>query len=242
MFNLKDQKALITGGSRGIGEKLAEKFIQAGAQVVIVGTNQERLEAVKRRLGSNCEFAVANLADNGDIENLIKNYCSDIDILVNNAGTTKDGLLMRMGDDSWNEVLNINLTSAFKLIKGSIRTMMKKKYGRIINMSSVVASSGNPGQANYCAAKAGMIGMTKSIALEVASRGITANVISPGFIATDMTKKLTEEQSNNIIKNIPQQKMGTADDIAYTAIFLASKESSYITGQNFHVNGGLYLA
>lgn len=242
MFNLEGQKALITGGSRGIGKKIAEKFIANGAEVTIIGTNRETLELAAKELGSKCSFFSANLANNEDIDNLIKDYCSDIDILVNNAGTTKDGLLMRMSNDAWDEVININLSSAFKLIKGSIRGMMKKRYGRIINMSSVVASSGNPGQANYCSAKAGMIGMTKSIALEVASRGITVNAISPGFIATDMTNKLTDEQAENIKKNIPLQKMGSADDIAYAALFLAAKESGYITGQNIHVNGGLYLA
>ena len=242
MFDLSNKKALVTGGSRGIGTKIAQAFIQRGAQVIITGTNEEKLKEIANIAGQNCSYVVADLSQQQDIENLINNHCQDIDILVNNAGITKDNLLLRMKDQDWQQVIDVNLSAAYKLIRGSIRGMLKKRYGRIINLSSVVAASGNPGQANYCAAKAGIIGMSKSIALEIAARGITVNCISPGFIQTDMTSKLTEEQVAQITKNIPSGKMGKADDIASAAIFLASEEASYITGQNLHVNGGLYLA
>ncbi|MFZ8864242.1 MAG: 3-oxoacyl-[acyl-carrier-protein] reductase [Rickettsiales bacterium] len=242
MFDLSNKKALVTGGSRGIGTKIAQAFIQRGAQVIITGTNEEKLKEIANIAGKNCSYVVADLSQQQDIENLINNHCQDLDILVNNAGITKDNLLLRMKDQDWQQVLDVNLSAAYKLIRGSIRGMLKKRSGRIINLSSVVAASGNPGQANYCAAKAGIVGMSKSIALEIAARGITVNCISPGFIQTDMTNKLTEEQVAQITKNIPSGKMGQVDDIANAAIFLASDEASYITGQNLHINGGLYLA
>ena len=242
MFDLSNKKALVTGGSRGIGTKIAQAFIQRGAQVIITGTNEEKLKEITNIAGKNCSYVVADLSQQQDIENLINNHCQDLDILVNNAGITKDNLLLRMKDQDWQQVLDVNLSAAYKLIRGSIRGMLKKRSGRIINLSSVVAASGNPGQANYCAAKAGIVGMSKSIALEIAARGITVNCISPGFIQTDMTNKLTEEQVAQITKNIPSGKMGQVDDISSAAIFLASDEASYITGQNLHINGGLYLA
>ncbi len=239
MFDLKDKKTLITGGSRGIGAEIAKIFSQAGAQVTITGTNEETLKSAAAQL--NCAYAVCDLNDDAAVAELINNECSDLDILICNAGITKDGLIMRMKDEDWEQVIKVNLSASFKIIKGSIRGMMKKRAGRIINISSVVGSSGNPGQANYCASKAGMLGMTKSIALEVASRGITVNCISPGFIKTDMTDKLNDAQNEAILANIPTGAMGSAADIAHTAQFLASDAAGYITGQNIHVNGGLYL-
>lgn len=242
MFNLTNKKTLITGGSGGIGKAIAELFIKCESEVIITGTNESKLQAITNELGKNCSYVVCNLNNKEELNNLIANYCNDLDILICNAGITKDNLLMRMSEIEWEEVINVNLTSCFKLIKGSIRGMMKKRSGRIINISSVVANTGNPGQANYCASKAGMIGMTKSIALEIASRGITVNCISPGFISTNMTDKLTEEQKTAIIDKIPCKTLGKADDIAYAAMYLASPNASYLTGQNININGGLYLS
>ncbi|MBT4878687.1 MAG: 3-oxoacyl-[acyl-carrier-protein] reductase [Alphaproteobacteria bacterium] len=242
MFKLTNKKALITGGSRGIGANIAKFFADSGAEVIITGTNEEKLKEVSTSIGSNCSYVVANLSNEAEIEHLISNYCTDLDILVNNAGVTKDNLLLRMKSEDWQQVIDVNLTASFKLIKGTIRGMIKKRSGRIINLSSVVGSSGNPGQANYCASKAGLVGLTKSIALEIAARGVTVNCISPGFIQTDMTDKLTEAQIDQITKNIPSGKMGNPNDIASAALFLASDEAGYITGQNIHINGGLYLA
>ena len=242
MFDLKNKKALITGGSGGIGQAIAESFVKAGAEVVITGTNEEKLKKVSNGLGDKCSYIICNLSDSEQLQDLISNHCADLDVLVCNAGITKDNLFMRMSETEWQDVLNINLTSCFKLIKGSIRGMMKKRFGRIINISSVVASSGNPGQANYCASKAGMVGMTKSIALEIAARGITVNCISPGFIETSMTDKLNETQKEAIVNNIPCKALGKPQDIAAASLYLASDAASYITGQNLHINGGLYLA
>ena len=242
MFKLTNKKALITGGSRGIGANIAKFFADSGAEVIITGTNEAKLKEVSTSIGSNCSYVVANLSNEAEIEHLISNYCTDLDILVNNAGVTKDNLLLRMKSEDWQQVIDVNLTASFKLIKGTIRGMIKKRSGRIINLSSVVGSSGNPGQANYCASKAGLVGLTKSIALEIAARGVTVNCISPGFIQTDMTDKLTEAQIEQITKNIPSGKMGNPNDIASAALFLASDEAGYITGQNIHINGGLYLA
>ena len=241
MFNLEGKKAVITGGSGGIGAEIAKLFVENGCEVVITGTRQEKLDKVKAELGDSVTAIVNNLANKEDLEFLIKTHCKDIDILVCNAGITKDNLFMRMSEDEWNDVIDVNLTASFKLMKGSVRSMMKKRNGRIINISSVVGSSGNPGQANYCASKAGLVGMTKSLALEVATRGITANCISPGFIETAMTGKLNEAQNEAILKNIPAGKMGTVGDIAAAVLFLASDSASYITGQNLHINGGMYL-
>ena len=242
MFDLQGKKAMITGGSGGIGKAIAEAFIKSGSSVIITGTNESKLEQIKKELGDQCSYIICNLNDQNELNDLIKSHCNDIDILVCNAGITKDNLLMRMSDSEWADVININLTSCFKLIKGSIRSMMKKRSGRIINISSVVASTGNPGQVNYCASKAGMIGMTKSVALEIASRGITVNCISPGFIATNMTDKLTDEQKSAIVNKIPCKALGKPEDIAAAAIYLASPAASYITGQNININGGMYLA
>ncbi len=242
MFNLTEKKTLITGGSRGIGKEIATKFIEAGAEVIITGTNQENLDKVANDLGDKCSAIRCDLSDDQSLADfLASNILINIDILVCNAGITKDNLFVRMKDDEWNDVIKVNLSANFKIIRATIKGMMKKRYGRIINISSVVGTSGNPGQANYCASKAGIIGLTKSIALEIASRNITANSISPGFIKTDMTNKLNEQQMEAILKNIPSKRMGEASDIANTALFLASSEANYITGQNIHINGGLYL-
>ena len=241
MLNLQNKKALITGGAGGIGSAIAKTYIAAGANITITGTNEEKLKNLSAELGDNCSYTICNLGSDNDISELINNYCKDLDILVCNAGITQDNLFMRMSAEEWQSVLDINLTASFKLIKGSIRGMMKKRFGRIINISSVVASTGNPGQANYCASKAGMIGMSKSIALEVASRNITVNCISPGFIETAMTKKLSDEQRETITSKIPSKKLGDPEDISLAALYLASAQSGYITGQNININGGLYL-
>ena len=242
MFKLTNKKALITGGSRGIGANIAKFFADSGAEVIITGTNEAKLKEVSTSIGSNCSYVVANLSNEAEIEHLISNYCTDLDILVNNAGVTKDNLLLRMKSEDWQQVIDVNLTASFKLIKGTIRGMIKKRSGRIINLSSVVGSSGNPGQANYCASKAGLVGLTKSIALEIAARGVTVNCISPGFIQTDMTSALKEDHQKIWLDQIPMAKMGNSEDISYAVSFLASDYSSYITGETIHVNGGMYMS
>lgn len=245
MFDLNGKTALVTGASGGIGKSIAAALHTAGATVILSGTRQEVLDGVAAELGGERVHVVtANLSDESGAEALldgVKAVAESLDILVCNAGVTNDNLAMRMKDDEWERVLQVNLTSTFKLNRGVMRGMMKKRWGRIINISSVVATMGNPGQANYAASKAGMIGMSKSLAQEVASRGITVNCISPGFIRTAMTDALNEEQQSRITDNIPAADFGTPEDIAAAALFLASSEARYVTGQTLHVNGGLLM-
>lgn len=237
--------ALVTGATRGIGRAIAEELMSKGAFVIGTATSEKGAESISAYLGEKGRGLVLNVADQSSIETVlehIKQEFGDIDILVNNAGITRDNLLMRMKDDEWFDILQTNLTSVYHLSKAMLRSMMKKRFGRIITIGSVVGSMGNPGQSNYCAAKAGLIGFSKGLAKEVASRGITVNVVAPGFIATDMTDVLTEEQKNGILSNVPAGRLGDPKDIAKAVAFLASDDAGYITGATLHVNGGLYMA
>ena len=244
MFDLKGKKALITGASGGIGGEIARTLNEAGAEVAISGTRLESLESLSDTLDNNTQIFLCNLSDPMAIENLLRDISEKmggIDILVNNAGITRDNLFLRMSDEDWQTVLNVNLTATMKLCKGVLRGMMKNRWGRIINISSVVGSTGNPGQANYAASKAGVVGMSKSLAFEVASRGITVNIIAPGFIETSMTDKLNEDQKTTIMTQIPAGRMGTVREIASAALYLASSEASYLTGATLHINGGMAM-
>ena len=244
MFDLKGKKALVTGASGGIGGEIAKTLNEAGAEVAISGTRLESLQVLSDLLDDNTHIFPCNLSNPLAIEDLLRDASEKmggIDILVNNAGITRDNLFMRMSDEEWQTVLDINLTATMKLCKGVMRGMMKNRWGRIINISSVVGSTGNPGQANYAASKAGMVGMSKSLAFEVASRGITVNIIAPGFIETPMTDKLNEDQKTNIMSQIPAGRMGTASEIASAALYLASQEASYLTGATLHINGGMAM-
>ena len=244
MFELKGKKALITGASGGIGGEIARTLHKAGADIAISGTRLESLNSLAEEIGSNVQIFQCNLNDHVAIDDLLKTASEKmggIDILINNAGITRDNLFMRMSDEEWLDVLNVNLTATMKLCKGMIRGMMKNRWGRIINISSVVGTTGNPGQANYAASKAGMVGMSKSLAFEVASRGITVNIIAPGFIETAMTDKLNDDQKSNIMEQIPAGRMGMATEIASAALYLASNEASYVTGATLHVNGGMVM-
>ncbi|RLV58819.1 3-oxoacyl-ACP reductase FabG [Parashewanella curva] len=243
-INLEGKVALVTGASRGIGRATAETLAQAGATVIGTATSERGAAAIQEYLGESGFGLVLNVTDKESVANLfiqIKEKAGDIDILVNNAGITRDNLMMRMKDDEWNDIIDTNLNSLFRLTKPVLRAMMKKRNGRIINIGSVVGSSGNPGQSNYCAAKAGLIGFTKSLAKEVASRNITVNAVAPGFIQTDMTDELTEEQQKAILTQVPSERLGQAQEIASSVLFLASDSSAYITGQTLHVNGGMYM-
>ncbi len=242
-FNLNQKSALITGASGGIGKAIAETFHKHGANVILVGRNESALNKVKDSLKERASVIVADFNNQDDITSLIKQAeaISPIDILVCNAGITKDMLALRMKDEDWNQVLNINLTAVFKLNRDALGFMMKRRYGRIINISSIIGVTGNFGQANYAASKAGMIGMTKSLALETASRGITVNCVAPGYIDTPMTQVMPEESKQLIISKVPAKRMGLPLDIAYTSLYLASEEASYVTGQTIHVNGGLAM-
>ncbi|OOF48690.1 3-oxoacyl-ACP reductase [Rodentibacter genomosp. 1] len=241
---MQNKIALVTGATRGIGRAIAEELVSKGAFVIGTATSEKGAEAISTYLGEKGKGLVLNVTDKASIEaalEQIKNDFGDIDILVNNAGITRDNLLMRMKDDEWFDIMQTNLSSVYHLSKAMLRSMMKKRFGRIINIGSVVGSTGNPGQTNYCAAKAGVIGFSKALAKEVASRGITVNVVAPGFIATDMTDVLTEEQKAGILANVPAGHLGEAKDIAKAVAFLASDDASYITGTTLHVNGGLYM-
>lgn len=244
MFDLTGKKALVTGASGGIGEAIAKHLHSAGAEVVLHGRRAEKLETLKNELGERAHVVTASLGEDGAEEQLLKDAADamgGIDIIVNNAGLTRDNLAMRLKDEDWDSVLNVNLKSAFKLSKGCLRGMMKNKWGRIINITSVVGVTGNPGQTNYAASKAGLIGMSKSLAAEVASRGITVNCVAPGFIATDMTDKLDDAQKEKLNATIPMGRMGSADDIAASVLYLASDEAGYMSGQTLHVNGGMAM-
>lgn len=245
MFDLTGKTALITGASGGIGADIARQFHKQGAFVVLHGTREQVLADLANNLKTNVAYVVASLSDDDAVNTLIKNAedtaGNPLDILVNNAGITKDGLVIRMKDADFDDVMTVNLRAAFKLSRDAIKTMMKRRYGRIINMTSVVGVTGNAGQANYCASKAGIIGMSKSMATEVASRGITVNCIAPGFIETPMTDVLTEDQKTKILGNVPAGRLGTVSEIAAATVFLASQEAAYITGQTLHVNGGMAM-
>jgi len=244
MFDLTGKCALVTGASGGIGAAIARALHGAGATVGLSGTRVEPLEALAGELGERAHVLPCNLGDKDAVEALPKEAIAamgSLDILVNNAGITRDQLFMRMSDDDWLDVLNVNLTSAMRLCRASVRPMMKARWGRIVNIGSIVGASGNPGQVNYAAAKAGLVGMTKSIAAEVATRGITANVVAPGFIATPMTEKLTDEQKASLNAQIPAGRMGTPEEIAAAVLYLASLEAGYVTGVTLHVNGGMAM-
>ncbi|PCJ99450.1 MAG: 3-oxoacyl-[acyl-carrier-protein] reductase [Zetaproteobacteria bacterium] len=244
MFNFTEKTALVTGATGGIGAEIAKSLHAQGAIIGISGRNIEKLNALAAELGERVHILPADLSNSDAIKDLVKRAneaMGHIDILVNNAGLTRDGLSMRMSDDDWQDVLNVNLTAPFKLAQAVQRGMMKRRYGRIINISSIVGVTGNPGQCNYVASKAGMIGWSKSMAAEIASRGITVNCIAPGFIATAMTDALTDDQKAGINATIPAKKMGTSADIAAAATYLASTEAGYVTGQTIHVNGGMAM-
>ncbi|MGB3406912.1 MAG: 3-oxoacyl-[acyl-carrier-protein] reductase [Jannaschia sp.] len=244
MFDLTGKTSLVTGASGGIGAEIGRVLHGAGATVGLSGTRLEPLDALAAELGERVHVLPCNLSD-ADAVNALPKQATDamgsVDILVNNAGITRDNLFMRLSEDEWLDVLNVNLTSAFRLSKGVIRGMMKARWGRIINISSIVGATGNPGQANYAASKAGMVGMAKSLAYEVASRGITVNAVAPGFIATAMTDKLTGEQKDKINAQIPTGRMGTPTEIAAATLYLASPEAAYVTGTVLHVNGGMAM-
>jgi 3-oxoacyl-[acyl-carrier protein] reductase len=244
MFDLTGKVALVTGASGGIGGAIAKALHAQGATVVLSGTRAEALEALKSEIGSRAHVALCNLADTASVEALPKaaeQAAGAIDILVNNAGVTRDNLFMRMKDEEWDQVIAVDLTAAFRLSRAVLRGMMKKRWGRIISVTSVVGTMGNPGQGNYAAAKAGLVGMSKSLAYEVASRNITVNCVAPGFIATAMTDVLNEEQKAQISGRIPAGRMGRGHEIAAAVVYLSSDEASYVTGQTLHVNGGMAM-
>jgi len=244
MFDLSGKTALITGASGGIGGDIAKALHKAGATVGLSGTRVEPLEALAAELGDRAHVLPCNLGDAEAVTALPKQAAEamgSVDILVNNAGITRDNLFMRMSDDEWASVLDVNLTATMRLCKGVIRGMMKARWGRIVNISSVVGATGNPGQANYAASKAGMVGMSKSIAYEVASRGITVNCVAPGFITTAMTEKLTDDQKSGILGQVPAGRMGDPGEIAAAVLYLSSQEAAYVTGSTLHVNGGMAM-
>jgi len=244
MFDLTGKTALITGASGGIGGAIAKALHQAGATVALSGTRVEPLQALADELGERAHVLPCNLSDFEAVAALPKQAAEamgGVDILVNNAGITRDNLFMRMSDDEWQSVIDVNLTATMKLCKGVLRGMMKARWGRIVNISSVVGATGNPGQGNYAASKAGMVGMSKSLAYEVASRGITVNAVAPGFITTAMTDKLTDDQKSAILTQVPAGRMGDADEIAAAVLYLASPEAAYVTGTTLHVNGGMAM-
>ena len=244
MFDLTGKNALVTGASGGIGGAIAKALHAQGATVGLSGTRVDPLNELAAELGDRAHVLPCNLSDAEAVNALPKqaiDAMGSLDILVNNAGITRDNIFMRMSDDEWSSVLEVNLTSTMRICKGAIRGMMKARWGRIINISSIVGATGNPGQANYAASKAGMVGMSKSIAYEVASRGITVNCVAPGFIETAMTDKLNDDQKGGILGQIPAGRMGTPDEIASAVLYLASNEGGYVTGTTLHVNGGMAM-
>ncbi|KJS24085.1 MAG: 3-oxoacyl-ACP synthase [Hyphomonadaceae bacterium BRH_c29] len=244
MFNLTGRTALVTGASGGIGSAIAKALSEAGAKVILSGTREGVLNEVAATLPGESAILTCNLSDPDAVDGLVaraEEVVGPLDILIANAGITRDKLLMQMKDDDWNDVINVNLGSYYRLTKSVVRGMMKRRHGRIIGITSVVGVTGNPGQTNYCASKAGMIGFTKSIAQEVASRGITANTIAPGFIESPMTEGLPEAQKTSLLGRIPAGRLGQGGDIAAAAVYLASDEAAYVTGQTLHVNGGMAM-
>lgn len=244
MFDLTGKTALVTGATGGIGEAIARALHAQGATVTLSGTRVEKLDALAADLGERVHVASANLSDRAEVDALIpkaEELMGGLDILVNNAGITRDNLFMRMKDEDWDQVLEVDLTSVFRLSRAAIKGMMKRRTGRIVNITSVVGVTGNPGQVNYSSAKAGLIGMTKSIAREVASRNITANAVAPGFIETAMTDVLNDKQREAILGTVPAGRLGASDEIAAAVVYLASNEGAYVTGQTLHVNGGMAM-
>ena len=245
MFDLSGNVALVTGASGGIGAATARRLHGAGATVVLHGTREERLRELAKELGANAHVAAANLANRDEAAGLIEKASqvagNPVSVLVNNAGITRDNLAMRMKDDEWDDVIGVNLTSAMTVTRAALRAMMKARHGRIVSISSVVGVTGNPGQTNYCASKAGLIGFSKALAGEVASRNITVNVVAPGFIETPMVSDLNESQRGAILAKVPAARLGEPDEIAGAVHFLCSGEASYITGTTIHVNGGMAM-
>ena len=244
MFNLKNKTALVTGASGGIGGEIARALHAQGVVVAVAGRNREALKKIKTELGNDTEVIVGDFSRVDTVETILEKVnelIGGIDILVNNAGVTRDNLAVRIKDEDWQMVMDINLTTAFRLSRSFLRGMMKARWGRIINITSIVGATGNAGQANYAASKAGIVGMSKALAAEVAGRGITVNCIAPGFIDTKMTKVLNDEQKKKMLDSIPIGRLGTPEDVAACAVFLASEEAAYITGQTLHVNGGMAM-
>lgn len=242
--SMHGQVALVTGATRGIGKAIAQQLVAQGVKVIGTATSDSGAASISEYLSGHGEGVTLNVSDDANIQAVLAHIDStygQLDILVNNAGITRDNLLMRMKDDEWDSVLDTNLKSVFRLCKGVMRGMMKRRSGRIINISSVVGTTGNPGQTNYCAAKAGLVGFTKALAKEIAARGITVNCVAPGFIDTDMTKSLTDDQKQAIFSNIPAARLGQPEEIAAAVVFLASPGAAYITGETIHVNGGMAM-
>jgi 3-oxoacyl-[acyl-carrier protein] reductase len=244
MFDLTGRKALVTGATGGIGGAIARALHAQGAIVTISGTRRSALDELASALGERVHVAEANLSDKDSVEALVpaaESAMDGLDILVNNAGVTRDNLFMRMKDEEWETVLAVNLTAAFRLSRAAIKGMMRRRYGRIVNIGSVVGATGNPGQANYAASKAGLVGMTKALGAEVASRNITVNCVAPGFIASPMTDALNDKQRGAILGTIPMGRLGQGDEIAASVVYLSSAEAAYMTGQTLHVNGGMAM-
>ncbi len=244
MFDLNGMSALVTGATGGLGGAIARALHAQGATVALSGTRTDALEKIAAELGARTHVVPCNLAEKASVEGLVpaaEAAMGQVDILVNNAGITRDQLFMRMKDDDWDQVLAVNLTSAFRLSRAVLRGMMKRRFGRIVSITSVVGVTGNAGQGNYAASKAGMIGMTKSLAAEVASRNITVNCVAPGFIASPMTDSLNDKQKDAILTTIPAGRLGSGDEVAASVVYLASREAAYVTGQTLHVNGGMAM-
>jgi 3-oxoacyl-[acyl-carrier protein] reductase len=244
MFDLTGQSALVTGATGGIGGAIARVFHKMGAKVALSGTRREALESLAAELGDRVFICPANLSDAVSVEALVpaaEAAMGGLDILVNNAGITRDNLFVRMKDEEWSDVMRVNLEATFRLSRAAAKSMMRKRYGRIISITSIIGTTGNPGQANYAAAKAAIVGMSKSLAFEVATRNITVNCLAPGFIETPMTDVLNDKQRESTLQRVPVGRLGTADEIAAGALYLASREAGYVTGQTLHINGGMAM-